>query len=139
MTFLSEAFFYARRIRSSKSTIRGKILLKWGNILYRRGELEDALAVLAQVDRYQSGILEDVIRLQIELLRGLDRKKQLEELIKTTYNENSQSKEIRRLCVEYYKETENWEILTNLKGYNFKKDRLQEKPKEEEEHPFYHF
>ena len=38
LDYIIEAYFYAKKIRHYKCLIQGKILLKWANILYHRGE-----------------------------------------------------------------------------------------------------
>ena len=36
LSYISDAYKFAKKIRNYKSTIAKKILLKWGNILYSR-------------------------------------------------------------------------------------------------------
>jgi hypothetical protein len=40
------------------------------------------------------------------------------------YNDNIHDNSIKRICVNYYKEVENWSKLKKLNGYNFKKDQF---------------
>lgn len=46
-------------------------------------------------------------------------------MIERVYEEHNDNS-LRRICVNYYKETENWERLKKLSGYDFKKDRFVE-------------
>jgi hypothetical protein len=53
---LGSAYSFAKRIRNHRG-IQSQILLKWGNVLFYRGEYEDALAVVLNVDRQNSQYL----------------------------------------------------------------------------------
>jgi hypothetical protein len=53
---ISMAYFFSKRIRHYKCTLRGRILLKWANILFYRKEYEDALAVVNQVEKLDNSI-----------------------------------------------------------------------------------
>jgi hypothetical protein len=120
---LTVAYKFAKKIKHYKCSILGKILLKWANILYYKGQNEDALLILNRIDRYDD-TLEDCLRLFINLLQALDRREELEKLIERMYEEHINDNSLKRICVNYYKETENWEKLRKLPSYDFKRDRF---------------
>ena len=63
----------------------------------------------------------------------------MEVLVHNVYTDNMENKQMRRMCVDYYKEMEDWEKLKNLSGYNFKKDKFVDPPKKEEKTSYYSF
>ncbi len=70
------AFSFAKKIKHYRCTIVGKITLKWANILYSRGDYENSIVVLSRIDKNDETI-EDCLRLQINLLKALDRREEL--------------------------------------------------------------
>lgn len=102
---IREAYFYAKKIRQYRCLLPGKILLKWANILYHREEFEEALAVGREIEKVNAEVLEDSLRLEIRVLRALGRREEVEALVEGTYSENMEKDQVKRVCVDYYKET----------------------------------
>lgn len=73
---LAMAFSFAKKIKHYRCTILGKITLKWANILYSQGDYENSIVVLSRVEKNDE-ILQDCLRLQINLLNALNRKEEL--------------------------------------------------------------
>jgi hypothetical protein len=72
-------------------------------VLYSQGHFEDALLVLNRIDRHDD-TLEDSVRLFISIFQALGRKDDLEKMVERVYEEHNDNS-LRRICVNYYKET----------------------------------
>jgi hypothetical protein len=70
ISYLAVAYRYAKKIKHYKCAVVGKILLKWGNVLFHRGDYENSLMVVNRIYRYDD-TLEDCFRLQIKLYQAL--------------------------------------------------------------------
>jgi ABC-type sulfate transport system substrate-binding protein len=66
------------------------------------------------------------------VLSGLKRQGDVDKLVEKTYTDYLQSDNVKRICVEYYKDLKRNDILKKLQGYDYKKDRfIKIKPIEE--------